>query len=285
MRVTPTEANELDLRGHTLVVPGCGGLAQLGELCVDALVSTYGLQRVAIVESRHLLPVAMASAFKTPSNGVAEPITTAAELYQSKDVPRLSVLQLRSPAAEGRRQVLAQEILDFASDSGVSSILILASCSSHVKRDPDIRATSELRSVCVSNEGAADNDITPLGFGIPEEELGGASGSSAAVRCLLRGSGLARPLLLLAAGREEASSSKPNFEPPPRSSSQPGVDCLLAFTHEAFDWRLPEELSRAACKRLSRRCAAPDSKLVPPPSWQFAMQAEMMSEYSDPRLW
>lgn len=32
-----------------------GGIANLGELCTDALITTYGLQRVAIVSWLHVI--------------------------------------------------------------------------------------------------------------------------------------------------------------------------------------------------------------------------------------
>eukprot|EP00933_Yihiella_yeosuensis_P028323 TRINITY_DN22136_c0_g1_i1.p1 TRINITY_DN22136_c0_g1~~TRINITY_DN22136_c0_g1_i1.p1 ORF type:complete len:290 (-),score=52.08 TRINITY_DN22136_c0_g1_i1:106-975(-) len=289
MRVVSTEdSGQLDLRGHTLVVPGCGGIAQLGELCVDALISSYGMDRVAIAESRHLIPLAMPSAWKAPdAKGVALPITTSAELYQSKAAPSVSILQLRSPTVEGRRKALARDILAWARSVGVSSVLVLASCSAHVRVDADLRENSELR--CLSSSSSTVRDagaVLPLGHSLSEEELGGPCGSAAAARLLLRGSGLARSILLAAAEESLEASSKTGtetFDPPFRAGAV-SVDCLMAFTNDVLDWRLPEQLTKAACSRLESRHGVKTPEMKPPASWRFSMQAEMLFG-TDPRLW
>eukprot|EP00442_Polarella_glacialis_P011795 CAMPEP_0115160198 /NCGR_PEP_ID=MMETSP0227-20121206/70659_1 /TAXON_ID=89957 /ORGANISM="Polarella glacialis, Strain CCMP 1383" /LENGTH=269 /DNA_ID=CAMNT_0002572043 /DNA_START=69 /DNA_END=875 /DNA_ORIENTATION=- len=234
MRVVPSEgAGELDLRGHTLVLPGCGGVAHLSELCVDALVTTYGLSRVAFVQTRHVLPVAMISAWSTPGSA-ADPlaITTAVELYQGANAPGLTVLQIRSAALDGHRQALAREILSWTREAGVAKILMLASCSAHVKRDADLDSSSELRSIWVGGGIASEAstgklDVNPLGHSVPEEELGGAAGSAAAARLMLRGSGLARVLLLQAAEDLEVptEASGAAFAPPPRGAESLSIQC------------------------------------------------------------
>lgn len=281
MRVVPCEESKtLDLQGHTLIVPGCGGLCQLGELAVDALVSTYNLSRAAIVESRHLLPVAMVTAFESkPTKDTDKPVllTTAAELYQGAAMPLVSVLQLRSVVAEGCRKVLAREILGWARDAGVSTVLILASCSSHVKRDADLRASTELRFVSsgdkpdsLASSISADADLLPLGHSA--NDLEGSPQSIAVARQMLRGSGLARPLLIQAEELEPAQAG---------ASGSLSIHCILGFVHEILDWRLPEKLVKAALRCLASN---PDEAptLVPPPSWHLAQQAMMPS---DPRLW
>jgi len=280
MRVAPTEG-PVDLHGHTLVVPGIGGLAHLGELAVDALVASLKLNRVALVHSRHLLPVAMSSAWEVPGAGErgALKLTTAAELYQSTCAPRLTVLQLRSPVAEGRRCALARELLMWARAEGAAELLVLASCSSHVKLDADIMAATDLRYVRVpsaSMDGAGlglGQDVLPLGHGIPKALDG--EGSLAAVRQLLRGSGLARPLLQLAA--EEAAGGSPGAAQAP-----PSILCLMGLTSDVLSWPLLEQLTRAACARLVERGIAPSgSSFLPPPSWHFHAQLTATPQ----RLW
>lgn len=264
----------MELRGHTLVLPGCGGIAHLGELAVDALISSFDLQRVAIVQHRHILPVAMANAFE----GKVPAITTAAELYQASSMPMLSMLQLRSGAAEGKRQTLAKELLRWAQDAGVSQILILAPCSAHVKRDADLRAASQLR-VLASPASDLPAQLLPLGHEMSEVELAGLPGSAAAARALLRGSGLARPLIEAA-----AEPHSPSFSPPSRVA--PSVCCICGFTNETLDWRLPEEMVKAVCgylgPRLGMDCARP---LLPPPSWQLAQKVQMQPPMENLQLW
>mmetsp|Transcript_118521 Transcript_118521/g.370671 ORF Transcript_118521/g.370671 Transcript_118521/m.370671 type:complete len:264 (+) Transcript_118521:67-858(+) len=262
MRVTPLE-DYSSLRGHTLVVPGSGGLAHLGELCVDALVCTFELRRTAIVHTRHLLPVTMASAWVAPGAQSGElSLTTAAEIYQAAAVPRLSVMQLRSPVAEGHRRALAEELWAWACAEGVEELVILSACSSHVKRDADLSAASELRHVQLRGGGPEASELPEAALALGHAAEPGSAGPAWR---LLRGGGLARPLLA-AAGAGEG----------------PAVLCLLAMTSEALNWRSMEELARAACERLAKRLLGSSAaSLRPPPSWHFQM--EMLE--SPQQLW
>jgi len=295
MRVFATdEGLELDLRGHILVLPGCDSLAHLGELCVDALVHSFGLRRVAVVESRHLLPVAMASAWELPGKqqGAGNALTTAAEIYQSEAVPNLSVLQLRSAVAQGRRQALVRELWVWACAQGVAEVIAISSCSSHVKVDADLAARTDLRyvfigasSVTAAELGLGPNAL-PLSHGLSPEDLDAHENREvAAVLRFLRGGGLARPLLLHAA--EVASTAKPagdgqEFAPPPRIGSCPSVLGLLGLTSEALDFQLTEQLAHSACAVLACRLKMDQNPtLKPPPSWLYELEAAAPER----RLW
>lgn len=289
MRVVPTDG-PLDLSGHTLVVPGCGSLAHLGELCVDAVVSSFGLSRVAIVRSAHVLPMASASAWEAPgAQAGALRLTTAAELYQSGAAPKLSVLQLRSMIKEGRRDALARELWEWACEQGVTQLIIVSSCSSHVKVDADFAAGTDLRYVSLGAGAppapAGRPGPLPLGHALQEEEIEpGQSRDAAAVRRFLRSGGVARPLLLLALKGAEEGSAK-DFAPPPRTAAggkRPGVLCLLGLTSEALDLQLTEQLASTACGAIAEVVKLePAPRLVAPPSWMFELETAM----PDRRLW
>lgn len=300
MRVSSVDGDgPLDLKGHTLVVPGCGSLAHLGELCVDALVSTFELKRKAIVESRHLLPVAMSSAFELPGKqDNALNLTTAAEIYQGS-APNLSVLQLRSAVVEGRRGALAAELWAWACAQGVSELLIISSCSSHVRSDRDLASGTGLRFVCLGGEESAcakdfssGPAVLPLTHGLSEEESKeNEDPSVAAIFRFLRGGGLARPLLLRAAeeaaakvtgAQEEASK---DFTPPPRASGNcPSVLGLFGLTSDILDLQLTEQLALAACSCLAAKLKLqPAPRLRAPPSWIYEMEASAPAP--ERRLW
>lgn len=260
MRVTSLKG-PLDLQGHVLVIPGSGGLAHLAELAVDAVVTSFGLSRAAIISSRNVLPVVMASAWKAPEEAPGVELTTGAELYQALDGKlKLSVLQLRGPVVEGRRRALAQELLFWAREAGVAEIIILASCSSHMKTDADFAADTELRSIqqIRKSPGMELGDrVIPLGHSLSSELQ---SGEPPSVYQILRGSGIARPLLLLA---EEAAADAdgPDF---------PTITCLLGLTGEVLNWPVMEQLSHTVCTGLSRRLeGTAEVTLRAPPSWRY----------------
>lgn len=276
MRITATGAEDsFSLNGHTLVVPGSGGLANVGELCIDALVSTFGLRRVAIVRSSHLLPAAMASAWQEDDSGSPE-LTTAAEIYQGVGAPNLSVLQIRSAVIDGRRNALAQDIWSWACGEGAAELVIVSSCSSHVKVDADFAAGSDLRYVWMhsaggpSAESGLSADVLPLSHSLQEQEGSAQSRELEAVQTSLRSGGLAKPLLLQAAEAEKAAKSFP------------GVLCLLGMTTDILDWQLVEKLTVTTLNCLTQRLKVTSGpKLQPPPSWRYAVEALATPQ----RLW
>lgn len=304
MRVAASsrEGDTVDLQGHTLVIPGAGGLAHLGELAVDALISTYGLSRVAVVRSRHLMPVVMASAWEAPPNqggdaDAALRLTTAAEIYQSAAAPRLSVLQYRSGPVEGRRRAMADEVWQWARKAGVVELVVVSSCSSHVKADADFGASTELRYIRFRCDGGNDTDAAgvkgPDGAELPllpldharqarlevspllDEESAALvaaqaaayaenqAGPQRAVAELLRGAGLARPLVQLAA----ADSNQ--------GVGAPGLLCLMGMTADVPDFPTIEKLAKVVCLCLAAKLSLEAPAFKVPPSWQFEAAASM----------
>jgi len=278
MRLSPKEG-DVNLRGHTLVVPGVGGMTHLGHLCTDAIVATFELHRVAMVHSLHVLPVVMASAWEaTPQAKDHLSLTTAAELYQSATKPLLSVLQLRSPIIEGRRQAFAEELWCWACSEGVAELLILGSCSSHVKGDADLVAATDLRYVCINSLDrhamvkGLGAEVLPLGHNLEDSSTADHDGDIAAVQQLLRGSGIARSILLIASERAQKGTAAEGNREPSSAANTPGVLCLMGMTAETLNWHSMTQLARVACKCIEIKSALAATEFRSPPSWQFQME-------------
>lgn len=306
MRVCSTkESGNVDIKGHVLVLPGSGGVAQLSEFCTDAVVATFGLKRTAVLSSRHLQPVAMASAWRLPEAveaGQKLELTTGAELYQSESAPRLSVVQLRSGPIEGRRRFVAEDLWKWACESGAAEVVILSSCSSHVQVDADLAASTRLRYVRVpcaeggpvepTGPAAMKLPCLPLGHGgwntaeeaampgrfnplLADDEEQAAppavaeedrpkGGDLEAAAGLMRGSGLARPLVLTAGGGA------------PGGGAAPSVLCLVGLSSELFDFALTEQMAKVSCLCLAERLSLKEAPpFVAPPSWHIK-QAEFL---------
>lgn len=280
MRLSPKEG-DVGLRGHTLIVPGVGGITHLGQLCTDAVVATFDLHQVAIVHSLHVLPVVMASAWAATEEAKRHPpLTTAAELYQSAAKPLLSVLQLRSPIIEGRRRAFAEELWCWACSEGVAELLILGSCSSHVKGDADLVAATDLRYVCINTVDrdamvkTLGGEVLPLGHNLEDGSAAGHDGDVAAVQQLLRGSGIARSILLIAFERAQQGAAAEGNKEPSSTANTLGVLCLMGMTAETLNWHGMTQLARVACKCIETKSpsAPAAAEFRSPPSWQFQME-------------
>lgn len=273
----PQAGRNLDLTGHTLVLPGAGGVAGLGELAVDAVITTFGLSRAAVVQTPFLLPGVTSSAWKLPADQQAAKLelTTAAELYQSDAVPCLSVLQMRSPPVDGRRRALAKELWMWAAKAGVSQIVVVGPVAAYMRLDTDLNSASPIR-ITSAGLGNAD-DITSLltkaglgqfvlplaGPAEPEDvESVAREKDLVAVQQMLRGGGVTRPLLSEAV---EAASSEQRL---------PEILALLAFSVPSVDMGTLEQLAKAACALTAARLGVPPPAMQFPPSWALASAAQ-----------
>merc|ERR1711920_1194728 len=106
---------------------------------------------------------------------------------------------------DGRRNSLAQDLWSWARGEGAAELVIVSSCSSHVKVDADFVAASDLRYVWVRSDGAPlaennfDKNVLPLSHSLPEQDGGALAREIEAVHNSLRSGGLVKPLLLKAA--------------------------------------------------------------------------------------
>lgn len=280
MQVVPQAGDNLSLTGHTLVIAGAGNAAGLGELAVDAVITTFGLSRVATVQSPLLLPVVMSSAWKPAleqQSGRLE-LTTGAELFQSEAVPALSVLQMRSPPVEGRRFALAKEIWAWASSVGVLQIVIVAGCAQWMRQDADLNAITPLRfahaslgdsdelTALLAKAGLSEFVLPLLPVAAPEEpaapeEVCAEPRDIVAELRVLRGGGLTRPLLFEAA---EAAAAD--------AGAKTKALALTAFTSSIVDMRTLEQLAKAACALTAAKLGVQPPAMKFPQSW--ALQAE-----------
>lgn len=289
MEVVPQVGDNLSLTGHTLILPGAGGTAGVGELAIDAVITTFALSRSAVVQSPLLFPLVMSSAWKKPADQQSgrHEITTGAELYQSDKVPGLSVLQMRSPPIDGRRRALAKEIYSWAAKVGVAQIVIVGPCAAYTREDADINSTVPLRFAHVSGHGSEFSDLlAKAGLGefirplAPpaaegEEEDSGENRDLIAVHRQLRGGGLAKPLLLEAAEAADAAADA--------KDGLPKVLSLLAFAVSRVDMPTLEQLSKAACALAATKLGVQAPEMKFPPSWD--LQAEANAKDGPMYLW
>lgn len=262
VRLLPSEGtSEICCRGHTLILPGNGGLAMLGELCVDALISTLGLRRVGHVESSHLLPVAMGDAWNPTSKESV--VTTCAEVFQSVEMPTLTVFQLRSPTIEGHRRAFANELVIWAINAEVREFVVVSGCSAHVRSDVDLQAPCPLRHTQLGSALPAFNgaEVLPLSLGFPEA-ADPRSQELEAIATKLRGSGTARLLLEVLAEKSHVAAC-------------PTAVGIFAFTAETLEMPLLEKMTTAMLAFASGLTATPQRKLSIPPSWGFIAAAQL----------
>jgi len=125
-----SKSSGLDLQGKTLIIPVVS-TANVAQLAVDLMITALSLVRVAVLDSRHCVPVV--GAREDGLNGITTPI----ELYGRPDLDFL-VIQQRSPILKSRKQEFIDILLAFIETSKIAAVLLISGV------DPSNRTDSQM---------------------------------------------------------------------------------------------------------------------------------------------
>ncbi|KAI6033140.1 PAC2 family-domain-containing protein [Pisolithus orientalis] len=106
------------LTGRVLIVP-IVSVANVAQLTVDLITTTFGLQRVGVLDPKYHVPVAGAREDGAPG------ITMPLELFGSNS-SSVAVIQQRSPVLALFKQDFTDTLLEFIRTSCVSAVIFLA---------------------------------------------------------------------------------------------------------------------------------------------------------------
>ncbi|KAJ4476950.1 PAC2 family-domain-containing protein [Lentinula edodes] len=110
--------NVENLSGKTLIIPVVS-TANVAQLSVDLLISSLGLVRIAVLDSKYFIPLV-----GSRENGELG-ITTPFELYGKGELG-IVVLQQRSPILKVMKQEFITDLFDFVQKSGIAGVLVLS---------------------------------------------------------------------------------------------------------------------------------------------------------------
>ncbi|KAF8895690.1 PAC2 family-domain-containing protein [Gymnopilus junonius] len=108
----------LQLNGKVIIIP-IVSTANIGQLAVDLIVSSFSLERVAILNPKYCVPVV--GAREDGKKG----ITTPLELYGHPDVDFV-VVQQRSPVLKSLKTEFVEALLEFIKATRFSAVLFLS---------------------------------------------------------------------------------------------------------------------------------------------------------------
>merc|ERR1712079_154340 len=117
-------------------------------------------------------------------------------------------------------------------------------------------------------------EVLPLGHGLEDCSTAEHPGDVVAVQQLLRGSGIARSILLIASERTQQGTAAECNREASSEENTPAVLCLMGMTAETLNWHGMTQLARVACKCIETRSlsALAATEFRSPPSWQFQME-------------
>jgi proteasome assembly chaperone 2 len=108
--------------------------ANIGELAIDCLISSYGLPLVARLEDDNMLPVVGNDAYTQASPGT---LATALEVYHHA-ASNTFLLQQRAPALTGRQDAFAASMAEWIKASGFSRTVLVCGLDAQFRRDAQI---------------------------------------------------------------------------------------------------------------------------------------------------
>ncbi|KAI9000000.1 PAC2 family-domain-containing protein [Gaertneriomyces semiglobifer] len=166
------------LEGATLVLPSPNGLGNVGQLAVDLLISSLGLERIGFLSSSLILPVVGNDSYV--SQGAPE-LHTNFEVYQSPSGADLSftVIQLRTPVipvllflqnslSQKRGVQFAQKLFEWIGRSKVKEVIVVTAADAGRREDRQIMS-DRLRLLWSSTNRIYSDAAAVLGYATLEE--------------------------------------------------------------------------------------------------------------------
>ncbi|KAI8820647.1 PAC2 family-domain-containing protein [Fimicolochytrium jonesii] len=159
---------ERSLRGTMLVIPAPNALGNLGQLAVDALISTLKLQRIGFIDTPFIAPVCGIDSYgEHEGEGV---LHTTVEVYApaSDSELHLTVVQIRSPVQPRKAVAFAKHLKTWITEVGFSDVVLVTGADAG-RRDDSQMATEPLRVLPTASspsrllDRATELGITVLG--------------------------------------------------------------------------------------------------------------------------
>eukprot|EP00762_Andalucia_godoyi_P007680 ANDGO_07959.mRNA.1 Proteasome assembly chaperone 2 len=137
--------------GKKLLIPAVG-CANVDQLALDFVISSFSLRCVAVLHSEDLIPVA-GYAEDAQDDGI-ERILSTAEFFAGADLPDVVILQLRAPAIPKRESSFVGSFLNAcASKLGISDVLLLSGVNSAWRNDDQLMISSPFRYISFAKDG------------------------------------------------------------------------------------------------------------------------------------
>lgn len=131
------------------LIMSAAGWANIDQLCIDLLISTYSMQNIGYLSSEHLIPIA---GYAEECDGSVPRLVRNAELFASDTLSNTLVLQLRAPPVPGSESAFASELVKFCTESlRVSSILVLSGVNAGWRNDEQLAIACPFRSLVLSS--------------------------------------------------------------------------------------------------------------------------------------
>ncbi|EGG25372.1 proteasome assembly chaperone 2 [Cavenderia fasciculata] len=138
--VSSQGSNTPSFNDHVLLWPALT-LGNIGQLCIDLIINTYGFERVGYIYDENIIPVVGNDTYTT-NKGV---MSTAVEVYQLAST-KITIVQQRSPIIAGRYTKFSNNLYKWFNDSQFSQLLFISSTNANKRIDSQLSG-NQLRYV------------------------------------------------------------------------------------------------------------------------------------------
>lgn len=202
----------LDFSNNTLIVPDIA-VGNTGQLAVDALLSTYDVEKVGIWHDRCLTPVVGNDALATTPVLAKGSLSLGAEVFQSIS-HRLVIVQLRAPICQGAEKEFGVSLLQWARSMDIAKVFLLSSKAAYARSDRQILIPFGHISNLSFSQTKGDLDLPSLvDFGSAEagevssDDKAGSLGTAFSKHIFQESETASFPLLVLAWFTSEGDNS------------------------------------------------------------------------------
>ncbi|VDM33578.1 unnamed protein product [Hydatigera taeniaeformis] len=180
-------------KGYTIII-SCAGVGNVGQLCMDVLISSIESIFAGYLNSDYVPPIVGPPPY--PELTSTAPLACSLELYDD-DFRKLSLLQVRAPVFPGVHSRFATEIVDFIMRQKFARVILLSSSFAMTRKDQQLRGSPLQYSVSLATKVEDIEALSRIGLmRLVKEEVsdGGMKNGVSHLAFNLPGSGTALSL-------------------------------------------------------------------------------------------
>lgn len=145
---------------YTLVLPAVS-TGNVGQLCVDVLLSTYDVKKIGYFHDPNVEPMVGNDALAVSPNNICGKLSLPVEVFLCASY-HLVIVQQRAPCLKGCHSLFVKNMTSWIEEARFSGVVLLSSTFAFTRQDQHLLNTHQFRYLCTEEEKKTRNILMTI---------------------------------------------------------------------------------------------------------------------------
>lgn len=145
---------------YTLVLPAVS-TGNVGQLCVDVLLSTYDVKKIGYFHDPNVEPMVGNDALAVSPNNICGQLSLPVEVFLCESY-HLVIVQQRAPCLKGCHSLFVNNMTSWIKEARFSGVVLLSSTFAFTRQDHHLLNTHQFRYLCTEEEKKSRNILMTI---------------------------------------------------------------------------------------------------------------------------